>query len=230
MEQMDTFAVRLDRRLEEAQAALAARARDDEQLMQERLDAHERLAAAAEAVHGRCVRPALEALARRFPNAIAAHYRTPCGFVSECRFAHTARYPAAAKVGLALEWDPAAEHAWLQYTAELVPLLVPLESGDRSEVTLDAPAQEAIRGWAEAKLLAFVDTYLLVASSPQYQIGNLRTDPVCGMQVPKWSAEHTHEWSGRTYQFCSSLCRDVFAASPALFLTGRAQLPPDRQG
>src|SRR2546427_11475562 len=39
-------------------------------------------------------------------------------------------------------------------------------------------------------------------------------DPVCGMAVDAETAEHTHEYRGRTWYFCSESCRRKFAAEP----------------
>ena len=96
MKHQDTFTARLDHRLEESRAALAARGSDDERMMRDRQAAGERLAAAALPLHEHVLRPMVDELTRRFPNATAAHYRTPGGFVSECRFTHTPQYPATA--------------------------------------------------------------------------------------------------------------------------------------
>lgn len=43
-------------------------------------------------------------------------------------------------------------------------------------------------------------------------------DPVCGMSVDPQSAEHRHDYSGRTYYFCSAGCRAKFEKEPAKYL------------
>jgi uncharacterized protein len=40
------------------------------------------------------------------------------------------------------------------------------------------------------------------------------TDPVCGMRVDRYAAEHTTAYEGRTVYFCSADCKAAFEASP----------------
>jgi P-type Cu+ transporter len=40
------------------------------------------------------------------------------------------------------------------------------------------------------------------------------TDPVCGMRIDPEDAAATVEHDGKTYYFCSEVCRDVFVADP----------------
>ena len=43
------------------------------------------------------------------------------------------------------------------------------------------------------------------------------TDPVCGMKIDDGEAAGTAEYEGRTFYFCSELCRDAFMADPASY-------------
>jgi len=43
------------------------------------------------------------------------------------------------------------------------------------------------------------------------------TDPVCGMRIDTDDAAATAEHEGKTYYFCSQVCRDTFVADPASF-------------
>ncbi len=43
------------------------------------------------------------------------------------------------------------------------------------------------------------------------------TDPVCGMRIDDAEAAGTAEFEGRTYYFCSEMCRDAFVADPAAY-------------
>lgn len=42
-------------------------------------------------------------------------------------------------------------------------------------------------------------------------------DPVCGMRIDDAEAAGTAEHDGRTYSFCSEVCREVFEADPASY-------------
>lgn len=46
-------------------------------------------------------------------------------------------------------------------------------------------------------------------------------DPVCRMQVDRWTAELTAEHDGVTYAFCSGVCLEKFETNPSEYL-GRA--------
>jgi YHS domain-containing protein len=39
-------------------------------------------------------------------------------------------------------------------------------------------------------------------------------DPVCGMEVEETKAAGTAEYDGKTYYFCSSVCKAKFEKSP----------------
>src|SRR6266540_1306565 len=49
-------------------------------------------------------------------------------------------------------------------------------------------------------------------------------DPVCGMTVDPHTTRHRSEYQGHTYYFCSSGCREKFAAEPERYL-GTTQAP-----
>jgi Cu+-exporting ATPase len=51
-------------------------------------------------------------------------------------------------------------------------------------------------------------------------------DPVCGMSVDPASAKFTAEFSGATYFFCCSGCRDTFVADPRRYVAASASPPP----
>ncbi|MDP3766716.1 MAG: YHS domain-containing protein [Dehalococcoidia bacterium] len=221
-EVLGAFATRLSQRLDEAQAAVERRSADNERAMREREQAHARVEADVEPIHRELVRPMLEELARRFDNASLEHFKAPRGFLTHCRFAHTARFPAIAKLVVGLEWEEESRRAWLAYELEILPLLLSFNGRDRLEILPTAPDRPAIRAWLERKLLEFVDTYLEVENSPHYQQGSLRTDPVCGMQVSAGTDSLVMELEGKTYSFCSGLCFAKFAASPGLYTTGKA--------
>ena len=56
------------------------------------------------------------------------------------------------------------------------------------------------------------------ASAPADAVELVR-DPVCGMTVDPGATEHVHEHDGATYSFCSSGCKERFAAAPDDYIT-----------
>jgi P-type Cu+ transporter len=46
-------------------------------------------------------------------------------------------------------------------------------------------------------------------------------DPVCGMEVEVATAKHLAEYRGRTYRFCSLMCKHAFEDDPERYLRGK---------
>jgi Cu+-exporting ATPase len=58
-------------------------------------------------------------------------------------------------------------------------------------------------------------------------VGERVRDPVCGMTVDPHKTPHRHEHGGRTYYFCSAVCRSKFSTDPAKYLAPSvAKAPP----
>ena len=53
------------------------------------------------------------------------------------------------------------------------------------------------------------------------EIAMKEIDPVCGMEVDPRTAENVTRYKGKTYYFCTPLCRIQFESSPERFLGRR---------
>jgi Cu+-exporting ATPase len=51
-------------------------------------------------------------------------------------------------------------------------------------------------------------------------------DPVCGMLLNNYEAEHTEEFEGNTYGFCSQWCKDSFHGNPGRYI----EMPASHKG
>jgi P-type Cu+ transporter len=51
-------------------------------------------------------------------------------------------------------------------------------------------------------------------------------DPICGMTVDPATAKHRTDYAGETFFFCSSKCKDRFAADPRRYAAPQADEPP----
>ena len=49
-------------------------------------------------------------------------------------------------------------------------------------------------------------------------------DLICGMEVNEKTAKHKTEYRGKTYYFCSQMCKTTFDRNPAKYSSG--QTPP----
>jgi YHS domain-containing protein len=72
--------------------------------------------------------------------------------------------------------------------------------------------------WIEQKIINFLDTYLRLEETEQYQRENTVIDPVCGMRINKAWAAAQMEHQGQIYYFCIEECRAKFAQDPQLYL------------
>jgi len=45
-------------------------------------------------------------------------------------------------------------------------------------------------------------------------------DPVCGMNVDEKTAKFKSEHMGKTYYFCSQMCKTTFDKNPAKYMVG----------
>jgi len=135
-----------------------------------------------------------------------------------CRFNHSARYPASVKLTLSVAHDTEIENLLLVYDLEILPIFFKFEGHDQAAFSLADPNQEQIADWVNDKILAFVDTYLRLEQTDQYQQSSLVTDPVCGMRFRKSIASSQTAHSGHTYFFCSQGCHETFTADPQRYI------------
>lgn len=224
MQELKEFAREIERRLEEAEErrrreggklADAMRPRDETRLAFERV---------AEVVHSAIVRPRCEELTRRFAEVTVEHLVTPGGMYTLCVFHPTDRFPATAVVCVGIALDEERAGSVLSCSVEFTPALVEYEPADTIAVPLEATPWGEVAAWLEAKLLRFVESYLLVERHPAYQQDNVHVDPVCGMTVPAAVAIETVTHQGRTFYFCAASCRERFMGSPELYLNGALPL------
>lgn len=52
-------------------------------------------------------------------------------------------------------------------------------------------------------------------------------DPICGMEVNEKIAKHKTEYRGKTYYFCSQMCKTAFDKNPAKCASGQMQPSSD---
>ena len=48
-------------------------------------------------------------------------------------------------------------------------------------------------------------------------VRQVRKDPICGMDVDEKTARHTSSYEGKTYYFCSEMCKRTFDKSPSRY-------------
>jgi len=158
--------------------------------------------------------PRMEKLASLFDNAQLLERSEAESLCRACRFSHSARYPATVKLTLSIAHDTEIENLLLGYDLEILPIFFQFERHDQAAFSLDDPNRQRIADWLDEKILAFVDTYLELGQTEQYQQNSLATDPVCGMRFRKSIAFAESAYAGHTYCFCSHGCHEKFASDP----------------
>jgi len=49
---------------------------------------------------------------------------------------------------------------------------------------------------------------------------NMAKDPICGMSVDEKTAKYKSEHTGKTYYFCSQMCKTTFDKNPMKYTGG----------
>ena len=157
-------------------------------------------------------------LASFFDNAKLSERSDTGKHRSVCQFDHSARYPASVKLTLSIARHADIENLLLVYDLEILPIFFKFEGHDQTGFSLNRPNPEQIAGWVDERIFAFVDTYLQLEQTDQYQKSSLVTDPVCCMRFRKNIASAEIEHAGHTYFFCSHGCLEQFTADPRRYI------------
>jgi YHS domain-containing protein len=207
MERENTLTERIVRRLEEHRQDLAGKQQQLDSRMKELLEQRERLKMVAKGKIEKLVLPRMEELARQFDNAEVEVLHTDAGYHCICKFAHTPRFPATVRLGIALS-PGCTDHLTVRYDVNILPVL--MEYSRNFEEVFSLEDDDYMAGWVEDRILDFIDTYLRLETHPLYQKDNAVIDVVCGMHISLVSAASTVERDGKTFFFCSEHCRDTF--------------------
>lgn len=162
------------------------------------------------------IRPRLQAVASRFPNAVPDKAdRSDRGAYW---FGYCERFPADAKVEIAVEHDERIENLVVHYELYIMPVFLKFDPHDKLTLPLSAVEERAIADWVETKLLAFLDTYLRLDRGQEDFEDEVVVDAVCGMRLSRSSAGASMDYRGHPYYFCSEDCRQRFAKEPMKYI------------
>jgi len=211
----------LDNSIKEKLAAQQEKARQrydhEAERMHEWQQREERYTALADHLVKDIVRPRLKTLVNHFDNANLScdeAGRHTC----ECSFEHTSRFPATARLELAVSRDGAAENVCLLYDLSILPVYFHFDGQSRMLIPVEQVNDEKVAAWFDDKIVRFLDAYLNLELVDQYQSENDEIDPVCGMRINKLYAGEPVDYQGRTYYFCVPECRAKFVAEPERYL------------
>ena len=162
------------------------------------------------------IRPHMQSLASFFPNAKLdrAEHDDRCAYW----FGYCDRFPANTRVEIAVEHDVTIEHLIVSYELHIMPVFFKFDAHDKLDLPLDGTDDQKIADWIQAKLRAFLDTYLQLDRGADDFENEVAVDPVCGMRISRSSDVVTTDYRGHPYFFCSEDCRRRFAEDPLRYV------------
>ena len=215
----------LDRRVREKLAAADERKQLVQDHLQQRMTEldrrHQQFVLIADRLLREVVRPRFERVVAHFQNAeVLDADQVVRRFHCSCRLKHCERFPATGELSLILSHDERVENLLVIYRLEILPIFFRFLGSDHEAFPLEIVDEKRLAEWVDQRLLAFVDTYLRLEETDQYQSENLVTDPVCGMRINKLYSPACVEDRGREFYFCTEGCRSKFVENPGDYVSG----------
>jgi YHS domain-containing protein len=163
------------------------------------------------------LKPRLDAFLERFKAVVKAE-----PVIREHTRAVSLTFAATvAKVTLRFEVFPDRDvsHVRLECTQEIIPVVAPYDKQSVLEFPLEGVRDEAVVGWFDDRIVAFVKAYIAVvrqdAALREQLKDQLVEDPVAKIRFPKYLASSTQELDGRIYYFVDEDTRRQFEQQPA---------------
>lgn len=208
MEKKSPLAEKILHRFEQHRQELAEKQQQLDENMKELLEQKDRLAVGAKRRIEAVILPMMQELLQHFDNGKVEVQQSDDYFGCVCEFAHTPRFPATVRFGIALLPGNESRYA-VRSDLNILPVLMEYNRNSESLFPIDGD-DETLSAWVEERILEFVDIYLRLETHPLYQKDNTVTDIVCGMHIPFTAATSSVLRDGRTFYFCSEHCKEAF--------------------
>jgi YHS domain-containing protein len=221
MSELNELEQRIKEKFGEHQANLKRRNHSMAESMKRVDERFERCTTLADELVHSVLRPRMKKLAEFFPNAKVEESEQVGSHQSVCRFTHSERFPATARLEIGFGADRDNANFEIHYCLQILPIFFDFPKEDSTRIPLDQVNADKVGKWIEQKIGDFLDSYLKIETVEQYQSNNLATDPVCGMAVNRYHAPAQMDHEGMTYYFCVEDCRRKFAADPRAYLAGK---------
>ena len=167
------------------------------------------------------IRPRVERLAGFFDNAELSDENDRARHRCLCRFNRSERFPATVALEFSVAHDDEVQNIVVSRDLEILPIFFKFAPHEELTFSVDQADATRLAAWVEQQLVEFVETYLRLEQSHQYQQETLTTDPVCGMRIRKSLAAAKQEHRGVTYHFCTEKCRESFVDDPDRYVGAR---------
>jgi YHS domain-containing protein len=208
MADTSALASRIDSQIADAQQRIAAfqKSAEQEYLSREKRYQEQYLPAVARLVE--LIKPRLQVLADRFKDkvqvspTVTAHQR-------QVTYRFDARI-ARIELTFRVSHDADVRNLVFDQNLEVLPILMQFEKHSSLSVPLDKVDDAKVLQWVDDRIVAFVQTFLEIHQNRYYQKDILVTDPVAGVEMPKFAAKCSLESGGKTYYFVSEETRREF--------------------
>ncbi len=174
---------------------------------QERMALFERACDTLKGVWG----PRLEALKKAFGERVQVSPHADAGR-RQATFSFTS---SLAKITLTFTatTDLDVRKLVLEYSLEILPMLMSYPDKARIEQPFDRIEADAIGSWIDDRIVDFVKTYLSVHDNEFYLKAHMVEDPVAHVRFPEFAAATTLERGGKTLYFIANRTREEFEAA-----------------
>ncbi len=106
--------------------------------------------------------------------------------------------------------DAEVKNLVLEQDLEILPILMEFDPHAGLTVPLDKIDEEKITKWFDDRIVNFVQTVAAIHQNQYYLKDHLVTDPVAGVQLPKYAAKATLEADGKMHYFISDETKREF--------------------
>lgn len=156
------------------------------------------------------LKPRLQVLVDKFQDKV---HVTPV--VSEHQHQVTFRFSvpvARIELTFRVSHDADVKHLVFDQDLDVLPILMQFDKHASLTVPLDKIDEAKVCQWFDDRIVAFVKTFLAIHQNRYYQKDILVTDPVAGVEMPRFAAKCSLESGGKTYYFVSEETRREFEA------------------
>ena len=165
------------------------------------------------------VQPRIEMLLNHFDNARLNEQPLPQHCRCICSFSHSDRFPATVDLTFGVAHDDQIRNVILYYDLDILPIFFKFKPHDEIVFPLELLTEAQLAAWVDQRILEFVETYLRLEQSDQYQQQTLVTDPVCGTRFRRSLSAAKQQYGGVIYFFCAEQCRAKFATAPQQYVS-----------
>jgi YHS domain-containing protein len=211
----DTAALdsRIDAEIADAQSKIAAfqKAAEDEYLAREKRYRDQYLPAVHRLVE--ILLPRLDVLVKKFKDhvhvaPVVTEHQRQVTFKFDSRVARI-------ELTFRVSHDVDVKQLVFDQELEVLPILMQFDKHAQLTVPLDSIDEAKICQWFDDRIVAFVQTYLAIHQNRYYQKDIMVTDPIAGVEMPRFAAKCSLESGGQTYYFVSEETRREFEARHA---------------